>query len=75
MGFSMDINKDDLRKAANMAKSINKKGDVVGQLADMIRSGKSGISKQKAKDMIKAVRPMVSREQGLTLDKLLKEIE
>lgn len=73
----MDINGEDIKKIVRAAQKVKGKSDeeLIKDIAQMIKSGQSGIDASKAKNLIKMVSPMLEAHQREKLEKLLKELK
>lgn len=72
----MNIGNQDMKRLLQMVQSMQGKSEdeLIREIADMIRSGKGGISREKAIGMIKAVMPMLDPQQRKKLERLLRQL-
>jgi len=67
----------DIRRLLQMVQSMQGKSEdeMIRELAAMIKSGKGGITREKAEGMIKAIMPVLEPQQRRKLDRLLRELQ
>ena len=72
----MDFSTQDMKNMSQIAGRMQGKSEdqVIGELAEMIRTGQSGLTPQKAEQMFKAIMPMLTQEQRNKIEKLLDEL-
>ncbi|MFO7153573.1 MAG: hypothetical protein DIU64_001280 [Caldicoprobacter oshimai] len=73
----MNMGNQDIRRLLQMVQSMQGKSEdeMIRELAAMIKSGKGGITREKAEGMIKAIMPVLEPQQRRKLDRLLRELQ
>lgn len=72
----MDFNTQDMKNMSQIAGRMKGKSEneVIKELAEMIRTGQSGLTPAKAEQMFQAIMPMLTLEQKDKIKKLLEEL-
>lgn len=72
----MDFNTQDMKNMSQIAGRMQGKSEdqVITELAEMIRTGQSGLTPAKAEQMFQAIMPMLTQEQKNKIKKLLDEL-
>jgi chorismate mutase len=72
----MDFSTQDMRRMSQIAGKMQGKSEdqVIRELAEMIRTGESGLTPEKAEQMFHAIMPMLNQEQKSKIKKLLEEL-
>ncbi|MDN5276348.1 MAG: hypothetical protein PWR01_313 [Clostridiales bacterium] len=73
----MNTGNQDMRKLLQMVQSMQGKSEdeLIREVAAMIKSGKGGITREKAVGMIMAVMPVLEPQQRKKLERLLRELQ
>lgn len=72
----MSMGNQDIGKLLQMVQSMQGKSEdeLIREIAAMIKSGKGGITREKAVGTIKAIMPVLEPQQRKKLERLLKEL-
>ncbi|MBM7582145.1 Ca2+-binding EF-hand superfamily protein [Caldicoprobacter guelmensis] len=73
----MSTGNQDMRKLLQVVQSMQGKSEdeLIREMVTMIKSGKGGITQEKAVGMIKAIMPVLEPQQRKKLERLLKELQ
>ena len=73
----MEFNTQDMKRMSQIAKKMQGKpeDDVIKELAQMIKSGQSGITQEKAEQMLQMIMPMLDSDQRKKVQRLVNELE
>ncbi|HCS75887.1 MAG TPA: hypothetical protein DIW17_18695 [Clostridiales bacterium] len=72
----MEFNTQDMKNMSQIAGRMQGKSEdqIISELAEMIRTGQSGLTIEKAEQMFQTIMPMLTQEQKAKINKLLAEL-
>ena len=73
----MDLNSQDMNRLSQIARQMQGKSEdqIVKDLGEMIRTGQSGLTPEKAAQMFQMIMPMLTQDQKAKISKLLNELQ